>query len=117
MTTLKHMASRIILLQRTLALLFSWHLVRLVVALPLIKSPPPISSGWLSRCLSSSRRLPSAGASHCGIALCASCPSGWLSRLLASHTANSHPPAPPPLIAPLPLVTPPLLGLSLHNKW
>jgi hypothetical protein len=66
---------------------------------------------WLSRCLSSCRRLPSAGASHCGIAFCASCPSGWLSRLLASHAATYHLPAPPPLIAPSPLVTP-LSGLS-----
>jgi hypothetical protein len=66
---------------------------------------------WLSRCLSSRRRLPSAGASHCGIAFPASRPSGWLSRLLASHAATSHLPAPPPLIAPLPLVMP-LSGLS-----
>ena len=30
-------------------------------------APPSLSlSGWLSRCLSSRRRLPSAGASHCG---------------------------------------------------
>ena len=40
-TTLKHMASHVILLQWPLALLFSRHLVRLVVVLPLIKSPPP----------------------------------------------------------------------------
>ena len=30
------------------------------------RAPPSLSSGWLSRCLSSRRRLPSAGASHCG---------------------------------------------------
>jgi hypothetical protein len=29
-------------------------------------APPSLSSGWLSRCLSSCRRLPSAGALHCG---------------------------------------------------
>ena len=73
---------------------------------PFVTPLPGLSSGWLSRCLSSLRRLPSAGASHCGIAFRASCPSGWLSRLLASHAATSHLPAPPPLIAPLPLVTP-----------
>ncbi len=65
----------------------------------------------LLHCLSSRRRLPSAGASDCGIAFRASRPSGWLSRLLASHAATSHLPAPPPLIAPSPLVTP-LSGLS-----
>ena len=45
--------------------------------------------------------------------------SGWLSRLLASHAATSHLPAPPPLtlIAPSsPLVTP-LLLLSLSSSW
>ena len=74
-------------------------------------TPPGLASGWLSRCLSSCCRLPSAGASHCGIAFRAFCPSGWLSRFLASHAATSHLSAPPPLIAPSPLVTP-LLGLS-----
>jgi len=96
-TTLKHMASCIILLQRPLALLFSRHLVRLVVALPLIKSPPPIC-----RCLS--------------LWHCLTCLLSIQLRLLASHATNSHLPAPPPLIAPSPLVTP-LSGLSLHNKW
>jgi len=56
------------------------------------------------------RRLPSASASHCGIAFRASHPSGWLSRLLASHAATSHLPVPPPLITLSPLITP-LLGL------
>jgi hypothetical protein len=60
---------------------------------PLVTPLPGLSSGWLSRCLSSLRRLPSAGASHCGIAFRASRPSGWLSRLLASHAATSHLPA------------------------
>jgi hypothetical protein len=59
----------------------------------LVTPLPGLSSGWLSCCLSSLRRLPSAGASHCGIAFCASRPSGWLSRLLASHAATSHLPA------------------------
>jgi hypothetical protein len=64
---------------------------------PATRHAPP---RWLLRCLSSCRRLPSAGASHCGIAFCAFRPSGWLSCLLASHAATSHLPAPPPLIAP-----------------
>ena len=81
---------------------------------PLVTLLPGLSSGWLSRCLSSLRRLPSAGASHCGIAFRASLPSSWLSRLLASHAATSHLPAPPPLITPSPLVTP-LSGLS--SSW
>jgi hypothetical protein len=34
-------------------------------------APPSLLSGWLSRCLSSRRRLPSAGALHCGH--CLSC--------------------------------------------
>ena len=74
---------------------------------PLVTPLPGLSSGWLSRCLSS--------LSHCGIAFCASHPSGWLSCLLASHAATSHLPAPPPLIAPSPLVTSLLLGLS--SSW
>ena len=73
-------------------------LVRLVVALPLLTPPPPIC-----------RRLslrPSPFVSH---------PSGWLSCLLASHTATSYLPAPPPLIAPLPPLVTPILGLS--SSW
>ena len=81
------MASCVILLQLPLALLFSRHLVRLVVALPLIKSRPPIC--WhlsLWHCLTcllsvqlvvasprfSCHQLPSAGASasHRAIASC-----------------------------------------------
>jgi hypothetical protein len=42
-------------------------------------------------------------------------PSGWLSRLLASHAATSHLPAPPPLIAPSPPLVTPLSGLS--SSW
>ena len=57
---------------------------------------PGLSSGWLSCCLSSHRRFPYAGTSHCGIAFCASRLSGWLSRLLAFHAATSHLPVPPP---------------------
>jgi hypothetical protein len=81
---------------------------------PLVTPLPGLSSGWLSRCLSSRRRLPSAGASHCSIVVCASRPSGWLSHLLASHASTSHLSVPPPLIAPSPLVTP-LSGLS--SSW
>ena len=81
---------------------------------PLVTPLPGLLSGWLSRCLSSLCHLPSAGASHCSIAFRASHPSGWLSRLLTSHAATSHLPAPPPLIPPLPLVTP-LSGLS--SSW
>ena len=95
MTTLKHMASCVIILQRTLALLFSRHLVRLVVALPLIKSPPPICRCLsLRHCLTcllsirlvvaspcfSRRQLPSAGASasHRAVASCHAAPLGPL---------------------------------------
>ncbi len=77
----------------------------------LVTPLPGLASGWLSRCLSSRCHLPSAGASHYGIAFRASCPSGWLPRLLASHAATSYLLVPPPLIAPSPLVTP-LSGLS-----
>ena len=70
-------------------------LVQLVVALP------PIC-----------RRLPSAGASHVAIVFCASRPSCWLSRLLASYAATSHLSAPPPLIVPSPLLVTPISGLS-----
>jgi len=72
-------------------------LVQMVVALPLLT--PPLS---ICRRLSLRHRL-----------LCL-CPSGWLSRLLASHAATSHLPAPPPLIAQSPLDTP-LSGLS--SSW
>ena len=71
-------------------------------------APPSLSSGWLSRCLSSHCHLPSDGAFH------ASRPSGWLSCLLPSHADTSHLPAPLPLMAPSPLVTP-ILGLS--SSW
>jgi hypothetical protein len=45
----------------------------------------------------------------------ASRPSGWLSCLLASHTATSYLPAPPPLIAPLPPLVTPISGLL--SSW
>ena len=41
---------------------------------PLVTPLPGLLSGWLLRCLSSLRHLPSAGASHCGIASRAYCP-------------------------------------------
>ena len=80
-----------------------------------------LSSGWLSRHLSSGRHLPSAGAcascraiaSCCHIASCASRASSPAVCCVADlHTTVSHRPAPPPLIAPLPLGMP-LSGLSL----
>ena len=86
-TTLKHMAYCVILLHRPLVLLFSRHLVRLAVTLPLIKLPPPICrrlSLW--HCLTcllsiqlvvaspwfSCHQFPSAGASasHRAVASC-----------------------------------------------
>ncbi len=48
----------------------------------LVTPLPGLSSGWLSRCLSSCRRLPYAGASHCGIASRASHPAGCRLSLL-----------------------------------
>ena len=42
----------------------------------LVTSLPGLSFGWLLGCLSSRGRLPSASASHCGIASRASCPAG-----------------------------------------
>jgi hypothetical protein len=69
------------------------------------RAPPRLSSGcWLSRCLSSRRRLPSAVASHCGHRC--SCLSS------ASHAATYHLPAPPPLIASSPPLVTPILFLS-----
>ena len=71
-------------------------------------APPSLSSGWLSRCLSSRCRLPSAGASHCGHRL--SCLSSV--RPIVPSPCFSHLPAPPPLIAPSPPLVMPISGLS-----
>ncbi len=57
---------------------------------------PGLLYGWLSHCLSSRCRLPSAGASHCNIPFHASRPTSWLSHILDSHAATSH------LLVPLP---------------
>jgi hypothetical protein len=66
--------------------------------LPLLTPPPPIC-----------RRLSLRPSPFVHLVHPASCP---LSRLLASHTATSHLPAPPPLIAPSPPLVTPISGLS-----
>jgi len=55
-------------------------------------APPSLSSsGWLSRCLSSRRRLPSAGASHCGHRL--SCLSSIWLVFLSPRFSHRHLPS------------------------
>ena len=55
-------------------------------------APPSLpSSGWLSRCLSSRRRLPSAGASHCGHRL--SCLSSIRLVVLSPSFSRCHLPS------------------------
>ena len=54
-------------------------------------APPSLSSGWLSRCLSSRRRLPSAGASHCGHRL--SCLSSIRLIVLSPRFSRRHLPS------------------------
>jgi hypothetical protein len=69
-------------------------LIRLVLASPLIMPPSPVR---LHLCLSS----------HCRLSLqssCTSCPAGC--HIASHHSAASHPPGPPPLIALLTLTAP-----------
>jgi hypothetical protein len=100
-------------------------------------APPSLSSGWLSRCLSSLRRLPSAGASHCGHRLsCLSSirlivPSPPFSRrhLPSAGASASHRAVTSPchahlrplvrLVKASPLLTPPppICGIIESSQW
>jgi hypothetical protein len=72
---------------------------------------PSLSSGWLPRCLSSHRRLPSAGALHCGHHL--SCLSSIRLVVPSPRFSRHHLPSACPskplvwLVVALPLLTPP----------
>ena len=89
-------------------------------------APPSLSSGWLSRCLSSHRRLPSAGVLHCGHRLsCLSSvrlvvPSPRFSRRhLPSASCHAHLRPLVRLVKASPLLTlpPPICGIIKSSQW
>jgi hypothetical protein len=81
-----------------------------VVSLPPVPPLSGLSSCWYLCCRSYCCHLPSAGASPSCCAIISHASSPASSCIASPHTTLSHLPAPPHLIAPLPLVKP-LMGL------